>query len=288
MDPRRELHPIYPYQMEKCRYGYLARLSIFDNAFPRFKKSLPPFIDAGRVMEGTGNRESFKKSFFSKDSIIWWTIKTHGSVRKKYEKCLTDPQLSHIKFIRLRNDSEVESFLANLNFNWQPLSPTELRETLINLKCQWAVAGGWAIDLFLGKQTRNHEDIDIIVKREDQFEVQRALKDWELWVADPPGTLRPWRKSEFIGKGLQDIWCRRSRNDPWQIQVMLYDVENGDWIFKRDKSIRRPLNDVLIDTEEGYSLLVTRPVMRLLLYLLLVSSLPLLAGPANRRLDLEK
>ena len=65
------------------------------------------------IWEGTGNRESFKKSFFSKESIIWWTIKTHAQVRKKYERCLSDPQYSHIKFIRLTNDAEVETFLAN-------------------------------------------------------------------------------------------------------------------------------------------------------------------------------
>ncbi|MBK9324387.1 MAG: hypothetical protein IPM97_15790 [Bdellovibrionaceae bacterium] len=207
------------------------------------------------LWEGTGNRESFRKSFFSKESIILWTIKTHGQVRKKYESYLNDPRFSHIKFIRLKSDLEVEIFLANLNFDWQPLSPSELINTLLNLNCRWSIAGGWAIDLFLGRQTRKHEDIDVIIKRDDQFELQEILKDWELWVADPPGVLRPWRKSEYIGKGLQDIWCRRSKNDPWRIQVMLYDVENGKWLFKRDESIRKGLKDVLITDKDGFSIL---------------------------------
>ena len=214
------------------------------------------------LWEGTGNRESFSKSFFSKDSIILWMIKTHKQVCKKYESYLVDPKFSHINFIRLRNDRDVEFFLANQNFNWQPLSPVELATTLKNLKTQWSIAGGWAIDLFIGRQTRKHEDIDIIIKREDQFEIQKVLKNWELWVADPPGTLKPWKKSEFIGKGLQDIWCRRSKNDPWQIQIMLYDVENGDWLFKRDESIRKKLLDVLITSKEGQ--LILAPEVQLL------------------------
>ncbi|HND84149.1 MAG TPA: hypothetical protein PLU50_00005, partial [Pseudobdellovibrionaceae bacterium] len=78
---------------------------------------------------------------------------------------------------------------------------------------------------------------------------------WELWVADPPGKLRPWRKSEYIGKGLQDIWCRRSKNEPWQIQIMLYDVEDGEWIFKRNESVRKKLEEILIETKDGYSIL---------------------------------
>ncbi len=214
------------------------------------------------LWEGTGNRESFKKSFFSNDSIILWMIKTHNQVRKKYESYIVDSKFSHIKFIRLRSDRDVEFFLANKNYNWQPLSPAELATTLKNLKTQWSIAGGWAIDLFIGEQTRKHDDIDIIVKREDQFEIQKVLKNWEMWVADPPGTLKPWKKSEFICKGLQDIWCRRSKNDPWQIQIMLYDVENGDWLFKRDESIRKKLQDVLITSKNGQ--LILAPEVQLL------------------------
>lgn len=67
------------------------------------------------LWEGTNNRESFKRSFFTKESIIWWTITTHAQVRKKYESYLTDPRFSHIKFVRLRNHKEADLFL-NQNF----------------------------------------------------------------------------------------------------------------------------------------------------------------------------
>ncbi|MBN8542515.1 MAG: AAA family ATPase [Deltaproteobacteria bacterium] len=68
-------------------------------------------LSGNELWEGTGNRESFRKSFFSKDSIILWTIKTHGPVRLKYESYLTDPKYSHINFVRLRNRREAEKFL---------------------------------------------------------------------------------------------------------------------------------------------------------------------------------
>ncbi len=87
------------------------------------KRAFRRSLTGEELWEGTGNRESFKKSFLSKESIILWTIKTHGQVRKKYESYLSDPKFSHIKFIRLKNDLEVEAYLANLNFDWQPLSP---------------------------------------------------------------------------------------------------------------------------------------------------------------------
>ena len=47
------------------------------------------------LWEGTGNRETFRNSFFSKGSIIWWTITTHGKVRKKYESYMKETKFSH-------------------------------------------------------------------------------------------------------------------------------------------------------------------------------------------------
>jgi hypothetical protein len=59
----------------------------------------------------TGNRESFQKIFFSKDSIILWTIKTHKRVRKKYERFMVDDAYANIEFVRLRSPEEAEVFL---------------------------------------------------------------------------------------------------------------------------------------------------------------------------------
>lgn len=218
-------------------------------------RALRRSLTQDEIWEGTGNRETFRRNFLSKESVLLWTLKTYSSVRKKYEQAMTDPKHSHIRFVRLRSDREIESYLANLNEHWKPLLPIEAKAVLKDLTCPWAIAGGWAIDLFLGRTTRPHSDIDILIRRDDQFQLQRALRDWEMWVADPPGTLRPWKKSEFIGKGLQDIWCRRTKNDPWQLQVMLFDVEEENWVFKRDESIRRPLSEVFFEVSPGYRIL---------------------------------
>jgi adenylate kinase family enzyme len=63
------------------------------------------------IWEGTGNRESFKKSFFSKESIIWWTIATHTRVKKNYEQILSDSKFSDIKFVRLRSHAQADKFI---------------------------------------------------------------------------------------------------------------------------------------------------------------------------------
>ena len=141
------------------------------------------------------------------------------------------------------------------DYNWKPLSVEEVKNLFETFKPKWWIAGGWAIDLFLKKQTRQHDDIDVLIQRDDQFEIQKLLADWDLWAADPPGTLRPWKKGQFLQKGLQDIWGRKTADDPWQIQIMLFDTENNDWIFKRDESIRKSLSSITIKSENGLSLL---------------------------------
>lgn len=60
---------------------------------------------------GTGNREQFSRSFFSRSSIIIWTIKTYSANRKRYLADLSDPRYQSIRFISLRSPRESRAFL---------------------------------------------------------------------------------------------------------------------------------------------------------------------------------
>ena len=51
----------------------------------------------------------------------------------------------------------------------------------------WFVAGGWALDLFLGRITRDHSDFEVALFREDQLELQRILKGWRLELSTQEG-----------------------------------------------------------------------------------------------------
>ncbi len=41
----------------------------------------------------------------------------------------------------------------------------------------WAIAGGWAIDLFVNKETRKHQDIEVLILREEQVKFKNCLPD---------------------------------------------------------------------------------------------------------------
>ena len=88
--------------------------SFITTLFQALKRAFKRSITREELWDGTGNRESFRKSFFSRDSIILWTIKTHGKVRLKYERFMNDPDYSKIKFIRLKSPSESVRFLNDI------------------------------------------------------------------------------------------------------------------------------------------------------------------------------
>jgi hypothetical protein len=50
---------------------------------------------------------------------------------------------------------------------WQPRHPREAPQLLASVKSRWWVAGGWALDLFVGSRSRPHKDLDIGILRRD-------------------------------------------------------------------------------------------------------------------------
>jgi hypothetical protein len=52
---------------------------------------------------------------------------------------------------------------------------------LAALRAPWWVAGGWALDLFLGKVTRAHKDLDIGIGRKNAAMAVAALSGWEMF-----------------------------------------------------------------------------------------------------------
>ncbi|MBO9666232.1 MAG: hypothetical protein J7501_05410 [Bdellovibrio sp.] len=59
---------------------------------------------------------------------------------------------------------------------WQALSVNEVQELFKDSQKDFWISGGWAIDIFLGEQTRPHDDLDISISRADQIYFQDLLK----------------------------------------------------------------------------------------------------------------
>lgn len=87
-----------------------------DYSFPRtlfqaMKRAISRIRDGKEIWPNTGNIETFRKTFMSKDSILIWTLKTYRKNKANYGILSNDPNTSHIKFIRLKNPKEAQSFI---------------------------------------------------------------------------------------------------------------------------------------------------------------------------------
>lgn len=58
--------------------------------------------------------------------------------------------------------------------------PLKVVALLTNFDRPWFVAGGWAIDLYLRRATRDHKDIEIAILRRDQSELRERLNGWKF------------------------------------------------------------------------------------------------------------
>ncbi|MFH7595542.1 amino acid transporter [Streptomyces racemochromogenes] len=127
--------------------------------------------------------------------------------------------------------------------------------------CPWWIAGGHAVELAAGRAWRPHDDIDVLLLRDDQHVVQEVLAGWEWWAADPPGSLRPWRAGEYLRPGVHDVWCRPAPGGSWRIQVMLDEGRDGQWVSRRDDGVRLPVAEIGAVSPDGIPYL--RPEVQL-------------------------
>jgi aminoglycoside-2''-adenylyltransferase len=132
-----------------------------------------------------------------------------------------------------------------------PVAPIlEVAGLLADYLRPWFIAGGWAIDLFLGRKTRDHADIDVAVLRRDQRDLRTYLTGWEFETVEA-GQKAPWREGEWLNLPVHEIHARRSGGSPRELEFLLNEASNDEWIFRRDARITRRLSKVRLVTRSG-------------------------------------
>ncbi len=111
-------------------------------------------------------------------------------------------------------------------------------------------AGGWAIDLHLGRVTRRHHDIDALVMRRNHLRLYEALHRFALKKIIPHpdgmppnrGTIIEWRAGERLALPVHQVNAYRAGDSEPAFQVMLAESSGGEWIFRRNPKVRMPIS----------------------------------------------
>ena len=119
---------------------------------------------------------------------------------------------------------------------WKPLDVDEIAERFASSDVDWWVAGGVALDLFLGRETREHDDIDIEMFRSERDSLFDVFPSWDLHAASQ-GQLVPWRRGTDLDADVFGIWVRPSPREPWAVEIILANGDMDRWRFRRDREI---------------------------------------------------
>ncbi|MFI6923794.1 nucleotidyltransferase domain-containing protein [Nonomuraea spiralis] len=130
---------------------------------------------------------------------------------------------------------------------WEAATLDEVVTLMRGLEAPWWVAGGYALELAVGRPYRGHDDVDIALLRRDQLAARRLLTGWDVHAAVRPGTLRPWPPDELLPATAHDIWVRERPDAPWRFQLMLDESAGDEWTYRRDARVRRPLSTLTIE-----------------------------------------
>ena len=135
-------------------------------------------------------------------------------------------------------------------------------ERMSAFKAEWFVVGGWAIDLFLGEQTRDHDDVDIGFARDDQAHGRGLLRGWSYQKVVPRGTTlerEPWAEGEWLSLPIHEIHVESPTGG--HVEFLLLERRADEWIYRRDARVTLPWSRLSFPIPLGIAALAPEVVL---------------------------
>ncbi len=138
--------------------------------------------------------------------------------------------------------------------------PLQVSTMMSDFKPSWFVAGGWAIDLFLEKETRIHQDIEIAIFRKDQTALHDYFDGWLLRkIVNGESVI--WHRDEWLTLPIHEAHCYNEIAQPPQIEILLNESNETEWIYRRNENIRRSLVKIQLEASAGVKFLCPEIVL---------------------------
>lgn len=134
---------------------------------------------------------------------------------------------------------------------WDPWRPEQVAELFAGVELPWYVTAGWAIDLFLGEERRQHEDIEVAVPSTRFDELAGVLAAFEVFVVTAPSEVTPLAEARDRLADTHQTWIREPATGTWRLDVFREPSDDNSWICRRDRSIRLPYEHVIEHTADG-------------------------------------
>jgi hypothetical protein len=141
---------------------------------------------------------------------------------------------------------------------WEPWSPAEVAGRLRSCPFMWGAAGGWAIDLWLGRVTRPHSDMDVAASRSALPAIVECFPDLAFYVAED-GRLAPLDAE--AAEGAKQLWGLDPAARKWRLDVIFDPGDEARWVYRRDGRIHAPRAAMLGRSGDGIPFLRPEAVL---------------------------
>ena len=141
---------------------------------------------------------------------------------------------------------------------WQAWHPRVAASRLAGVAAPWCVAAGWAVDLHVGRQTRDHEDLEIAVPEAGFAEIAGRFPEMAFYA---PGNGRVVPATPAAMAEAHQTWAWDTEAEVWRFDVFR-ETHDGDlWISRRSKTLIRPYAEIVRTSSEGIPYLAPEVVL---------------------------
>lgn len=147
--------------------------------------------------------------------------------------------------------------MSNAVSSETPNQLARVAELMSSFPSDWCLCGGWAVDAWLGRITRDHGDLDITIFEDAEAALFKHLADWQMVPHD--GALADSDTNEhWTGRKLvipAHLHCRGpedSGNIPqtgalladqgWNLEIVINERAHGEWVLFDSPRVTMPLD----------------------------------------------
>jgi adenylate kinase family enzyme len=79
-----------------------------------FKRALRRIRSREEIWPATGNRETYRNQFLSRESLFIWALRTYWRRKRQFPELLGRPEYGHLQILRFRDAADAEAWLKGI------------------------------------------------------------------------------------------------------------------------------------------------------------------------------